>query len=182
MNAEAVHPFWVKRDREGYIEYCLRHLTTAAGIKPTRPVASRWFNLMTIISETAGDFWVHREKDQLWWTRSKSDAPTIVPGIDPTMAGNPKVYVCHKPCEPWSNFTKSGNRLEWNGLHARAKEFLFTEGKWQDGGVGDAINRFEFLLRYQLPCHRKSLVKGTLQRPVSRIRTPKLQRGFGIGV
>jgi hypothetical protein len=131
MNAEAVHPFWVKRDREGYIEYCLRHLTTAAGIKPTRPVASRWFNLVTIISETAGDFWVHREKNQLWWTRSKSDAPTIVPGIDPTMAGNPKVYVCHKPCEPWSNFTKSGNRLEWNGLHARAKEFLFTEGTLQ---------------------------------------------------
>ena len=35
--------------------------------------------------------------------------------------------------------------------------------------VRDAINRFEFLLRYQLPCHRKSLVKGTLQRPVSQL-------------
>lgn len=35
--------------------------------------------------------------------------------------------------------------------------------------VGDAIDRFEFLLRYQLPCHRKSLVKGTLQRPVSQL-------------
>jgi hypothetical protein len=33
--------------------------------------------------------------------------------------------------------------------------------------VGDAENRFEFLLRYELPCHCKSLVKGTLQRPVS---------------
>src|SRR5450759_961073 len=35
--------------------------------------------------------------------------------------------------------------------------------------VGDAIDRFEFLLRYQLPCHRKSFVKGTLQRPVSQL-------------
>jgi len=31
--------------------------------------------------------------------------------------------------------------------------------------VGDTIDRFEFLLGYQLPCHCKSLVKGTLQRP-----------------
>ena len=35
--------------------------------------------------------------------------------------------------------------------------------------VWNTINRFEFLLRYQLPCHRKSLVKGTLQRPVSQL-------------
>src|SRR5665213_527587 len=33
--------------------------------------------------------------------------------------------------------------------------------------VGDAIDRFEFLLRYELPCHRKALVKGSLQAPVS---------------
>jgi len=33
--------------------------------------------------------------------------------------------------------------------------------------VWDAVNRFEFLLRYELPCHRKSLVKGSLQAPVS---------------
>lgn len=31
--------------------------------------------------------------------------------------------------------------------------------------VGDAEGRFEFLLRYELPCHCMSLVKGTLQRP-----------------
>jgi hypothetical protein len=66
MNDEGAHPFWMRRDREGYIDYCLKYLSTAAGIKPIRPVASRWFNLMTIISETAGDVWVHREKDQLW--------------------------------------------------------------------------------------------------------------------
>jgi hypothetical protein len=33
--------------------------------------------------------------------------------------------------------------------------------------VRDAEDRFEFLLRYELPCHCMSLVKGTLQRPVS---------------
>jgi len=45
--------------------------------------------------------------------------------------------------------------------------------------VGDAIDRFEFLLRYQLPCHRKSLVKGTLQRPVSQLTgTEKHRAGY----
>ncbi len=38
---------------------------------------------------------------------------------------------CHKPCEPWSNHNKTGNRLEWNALHPKAKEFLFTEGTLQ---------------------------------------------------
>src|SRR4051812_19268930 len=77
MNSYASHPFWQAGDRESFIQYNLRRAKTAAGIVPTRPVASRWFNLMTIISETAGDIWVHREKDQLWWTRSKVDPATI---------------------------------------------------------------------------------------------------------
>ena len=45
MNAEPVHGFWLARDRESYIRYCIEHVKTASGITPTRPVASRWFNL-----------------------------------------------------------------------------------------------------------------------------------------
>ena len=33
--------------------------------------------------------------------------------------------------------------------------------------VGHSVNRFEFLLGNELPYHRKSLVKGSLQAPVS---------------
>jgi hypothetical protein len=61
----------------------------ASGISPTKPVASRWFNLMTIISETAGDVWVHREIEQLWWTVSKPDGPEITLETDP----RPKRYL-----------------------------------------------------------------------------------------
>ena len=132
MNAEGVHGFWERRDRAGYIEYCMRNLKAASGIAPTRSVASRWFNLMTIISETSGDVWIHREKEQIWWTVSKSDASQITLETDPRpLQGARRVYVCHKPCEPWRNVTKRGNRLEWNALHAKAKEFLFTEGTLQ---------------------------------------------------
>lgn len=131
MNRVASHAFWVAGDKEGYVRYQLNHTLTAAGIRPTRPVASRWFNLMTIISESEGDLWIHREKDQLWWTRSRSEAAEIMPGIDPHLSGDQRVLVCHKPCDPWSNQTITGHRLEWASLHPKAKEFLFTEGTLQ---------------------------------------------------
>lgn len=132
MNDEAVHPFWVAGDRDGYINYSLANTRTAAGITPTKPVASRWFNLMTVIAESSGDIWFHREKDQIWWTESKAAPPTIALEPDP-FARQPggQVYVCHKPCEPWSNTSRLGNRLQWQALHKRAREFLFTEGTLQ---------------------------------------------------
>ena len=131
MNREVTHPYWQAGDREGFISYHLENAKTAAGSPVTRPIASRWFNLMTIISETQGDLWIHREKDQLWWTRSLATPATTEPGIDPTIQGNQGVFVCHKACEPWSDRTKDGTRLDWNTLHPRAKEFLFTEGTLQ---------------------------------------------------
>ncbi|MDB5599074.1 MAG: hypothetical protein JWN71_1118 [Xanthobacteraceae bacterium] len=131
MNSVAVQPLWGAGDREAYIQHSVRHAWTALGTRPTRSVASRWFNLMTIISETSGDIWMHREKEQFWWTRSKPDAAVIEPGVDPTLTGDQRVFICHKPCEPWSNRSLKGNRLEWNSLHPRAKEFLFTEGTLQ---------------------------------------------------
>jgi hypothetical protein len=132
MNAEAVHDYWLKGDRESYVRYCIERIKTASGIAPTRPVASRWFNLMTIVAESVGDVWIHREKEQLWWTVSKEEATTITLEDDQKpLQGAARVYICHKPCEPWLNTNKRGNRLEWNSLHAKAKEFLFTEGTLQ---------------------------------------------------
>jgi len=132
MHAEAVHDFWIRGDRESYVNYCIAHLRTATGNVPTRPVASRWFNLMTIVAETAGDVWIHREKARLWWTISKAETPTIALEVDQKpLEGSPKVFVAHKACEPWSNNNKMGNRLEWNALHPKAKQFLFTEGTLQ---------------------------------------------------
>lgn len=129
---EDLRPFWEKGDREGYISYAIAHKRSAAGIKPTRPVTSRWFNLATIVSETGGDIWIHREKDELWWTVSKPDPvrTTVELSHDPSRTG-PRVYVLHKPAQPWSNRDRKGSRLIWKALHPRAREFLFTEGTLQ---------------------------------------------------
>ena len=132
MNDEYSHEYWCSGDREGFIQYCIQNLKTTAGITPTKPVASRWFNLMTIISETKDDVWIHREKDELWWTVSLSDPPTVAMKPDPKpIEGSRNVYICHKPCRRWSSKSKSGTMLNWSALHPKAKDFLFTEGTLQ---------------------------------------------------
>ncbi|MER8368044.1 hypothetical protein [Mesorhizobium sp. M1378] len=130
MNDVAVQGFWEDGDREGYIQNRMRLHKTAAGKTPTRSVASRWFNLMTAIVESEVDIWIHREKDQLWWTTSRSD-PATFERFKETVGDRRDVIICHKPCDPWSNKNRLGNRLEWSGLHPKAQEFLFTEGTLQ---------------------------------------------------
>ncbi|NEY91997.1 hypothetical protein [Tabrizicola oligotrophica] len=130
MNAVRAQKFWEANDREGYIADRMVHETTAAGKKPTKATASRWFNLMTIIAETSGDMWVHKDGDDLWWTVSRRDEPYFETKMEPIERGQ-EVVVCHKPCEKWSNVSKKGVRLRWNELHPKAKDFLSTEATLQ---------------------------------------------------
>ncbi|MER9962168.1 hypothetical protein NKJ72_14565 [Mesorhizobium sp. M0045] len=80
--------------------------------------------------ESEGDIWIHREKDQLWWTTSRPDPATFEP-FKETVGDRRDVIICHKLCDPWANKNRLGNRLEWSGLHPKAQEFLFTEGTLQ---------------------------------------------------
>lgn len=127
-----VHPFWVAGDRKGFVAYALAHLKTARDETPTTSVASRWYGLMDAISGTDGDVWIHREKDELWWTTSRSD-PAVTelrPSFNSRRDG-PEIFEMHKPCDPWTDRTRVGSKLAWNGLHPKAKDFLFTEGTLQ---------------------------------------------------
>ncbi len=123
---------WLAGDRAGYIDLCIAAKKTHKGLTPTRQVASRWFNLAHIISSTEGDLWIHREKDELWWTMSVTDAVDV--SLIPAFGGQDgdQVYVLHKPTKPWSNKTRKGNPLNWRALHPKAHEFLFTEGTLQE--------------------------------------------------
>lgn len=127
------HRFWLANDRPGYVEYCMEHTRTQHGIAPTASVASRWFNLVTTVVESEGDIWFHREKDELWWTRSlpgaaSSEAATA----PPEKAGKAQdIVLYHKPCAAWSDADAGGRRLRWAGLHPKARTFLFTEGTLQ---------------------------------------------------
>ncbi len=129
MNRVDLQKLWAAGDRAAYIELQMKG-KTAAGITPTKAVASRWFNLMSIIAQSSGDLWVHREKDQIWWTMSRPDSPSFEPKRE-AVGEKRDVIVCHKPCDPWSDKNRLGNRLDWNGLHPKAREFLFTEGTLQ---------------------------------------------------
>jgi hypothetical protein len=128
---EDLRPLWLAGDREGFIQRCITTRTTARGIAPTRPVASRWFNLAGIVSETENDLWIHREKNELWWTVTRPGQVRVE--VQPSRPGSvvQNIYVLHKAAEKWSNKNKRGLRLEWPLLHPKAREFLFTEGTLQ---------------------------------------------------
>lgn len=125
-------PLWQNGRFEEYIEKCLREKKTVKGISPTRPVASRWFKIGHIVSETKGDLWIHREKDQLWWTMSLPEKVQVNLHNGASVGRKEdQYYVLSKPSAPWSNNCKQGRPLKWRALHPRAKEFLFTEGTIQ---------------------------------------------------
>lgn len=131
MNRIGTHDYWLAGDREGFIAACMKYERSSRGAVPTRAVASRWFNLMTTIAETSGDIWIHREKNELWWTESLPEAPAFELSEDPTEKPPKPVYVCHKPCKPWSKVSEKGHRLDWNSLHPKARDFLSTEATLQ---------------------------------------------------
>jgi hypothetical protein len=130
MNGLIAQKYWEQRDREGYVASRMANDLTAAGKTPTKATASRWFNLMTIVSETTDDVWIHKDGDDLWWTTSLSHAPSFEEKKEPIERGR-EVVICHKPCEPWSNKSKNGVPLRWNELHPKAKDFLSTEATLQ---------------------------------------------------
>lgn len=125
-------PLWESGKFDEYIEKCLKDKKTAKGISPTKPVASRWYNIGHIISNTNGDVWIHREKDQLWWTVSLPEKVQIKFHTGAaTGRKETQYYVLNKPSMRWSNKCKNGKSLNWRELHPKAKEFLFTEGTMQ---------------------------------------------------
>lgn len=124
-----LHAFWERGDRAGYIAFAIANKKSTNGKPLTKGTASRWYSLPDIFAESTGDIWLHRDKDELWWSISKS-APAIttlepspVPGSVDT-----HVFVMHKPVEPWSNKNRKGSRLLWRAIHPAAQNFLWNRG------------------------------------------------------
>jgi len=140
MDDVRVHPYWQRGDREGYVAEAMRVLQSKSGTPPIRGVATRWFNVPTVMTQTAGDLWVHREKEQVWWTESLHQPATYEVMADPDPRGAPnEIFVYHKLCKPWSSNTRKGGSLLWAAIHPKAREFLFTEGTCQQLAPDNAI-------------------------------------------
>jgi hypothetical protein len=135
-----VHPYWLKNDRDGYIAEAQRVYRSREKRPVITPVASRWFNLNTIFMATAGDIWIHREKEDLWWTVSSNEAAVgeIIEDQHP-FGGFKTVYIYHKKCLPWSCTNKKGARLQWRAIHPKARDFLLTEGTFQQLAGDNAL-------------------------------------------
>lgn len=130
MNDVEAQPLWEQGKREEYIASRIKKDKSAAGLTPTKQVASRWYNLMTIISETSDDIWIHRDGDKLFWTVSRIEPPYFERKKEP-VGRKRDVVVCHKPCEAWSDQSKKGSQLLWRSLHPKSRDFLSTEATLQ---------------------------------------------------
>jgi hypothetical protein len=172
---EGVHHFWQAGDKEGYIAYAQKHFKTASGTRVPRPVASRWYNLKNVLLETADDLWIHRQRNELWWTRSSSDAPQTKVIDDPRLSsGNStgKVLLFYKKCTGWSNKDSKGRTLRWEALHPRAKDFLFTEGTFQsispeNAAYAETLIKGEDLSLWHNQIDWKAKLKKSTRGPVS---------------
>jgi hypothetical protein len=138
MNDADVQQFWLANDRASYVAFTTKHKMTAHGDPAPPQLASRWFNLMTIIAESSGDLWVHSDGEDIWWTVSSDQAAEIDEEPRAVPYQSQKVYECHKPCAPWSNRARNGHRLTWNSIHPKAKDFLTTESTLQELSSGYA--------------------------------------------
>lgn len=129
MDEKGSFEFIHARDKQGFIQYALKNITTVRGEKPTVPVASRWYGLSEIIRETDGDIWIHRAGDDLFWTRSTDGPLEFLDYHDPHR--NWEIVITEKPCTGWQKKDANGRSLNWNALHPKAKDFLFTESTYQ---------------------------------------------------
>ena len=134
------HPFWEKDDRNGYIAEAQRTYRSRVNRPVISPVASRWFNLNTVLRTSVNDLWIHREKDEIWWTIS-IDSPIEEAIIeDPfPVGGFSTVHISHKHCKPWSDRNRRGSPLRWKAIHPKARDLLFTEGTFQQLSSDNAL-------------------------------------------
>lgn len=138
MNDADVHHYWLSGDRSGYVDYCTRHKKTARGDPAPKQLASRWFNLMTIIANSSCDIWVHRDGNTIWWTETTDEAARFDEEPRSVPYQSLKVFECHKSSKPWSSKDGNGRSLTWDGVHPRAKDFLTTESTLQELSVSYA--------------------------------------------
>lgn len=130
MDDMRVHPYWQRGDKDGYIKSAMQVLHTRKGQPPTRNTASYWYNVTTILHETSGDLWLHRDQDRLWWTVSTGEKPEMLVIDAPDMLPlKVKTAVYYKRCQLWSQHDKMGQPLLWENIHPKACDFLSSEGK-----------------------------------------------------
>lgn len=166
IDSESVHRFWAAGDRAGYIEFALANLKTMRMETPNRALASRWFGLNDVVASTEGDLWIHKEKEQVWWTTSRSDPVQIAMAPSPNPARDgARVFELHKPCEPWSDRSRKGARLSWGGLHPKARDFLVTEATLQQLSTENAEYALALVAGDDLePWHQLPTWRGKAER------------------
>jgi hypothetical protein len=129
--SQTLFEFWTKNDRQGWIDWAAANEKMINGQAAIAPVASRWFNLLTIFHETLDDYWLHRQDEQLFWTTSTAGPITQSDYEDPTRKKR-KYLLLRRPTQPWKSRSRDGRTLTWRSIHPKAHHFLQTEATYQE--------------------------------------------------
>jgi hypothetical protein len=129
--SRTLYDFWLQRDRRGWIDWASKNERMINGQLAIAPVASRWFNLITIFHDTLNDVWLHRAGDYLYWALSEPGAISVEALQDPR--GRDREFILLKrQTFKWADRARDGRRLLWKSIHHKAHDFLRTEATYQE--------------------------------------------------
>lgn len=133
-------PFLENEDKDDFVLNAMKNELTSKGVRPDKGVAARWYNVSKIFESTAGDVWLHRADDDIWWTISLPETHTVSfhASHAPEAKDGDQVFHTTKPTLPWRRHDLAGRRLSWKAAHPKARDFLATEATMQ------AISRPEY--------------------------------------
>lgn len=172
-----LYDLWEAGRKDAFIAECMRRSMTADGKRPTKAVATRWYNVTSIVSESSGDLWLHLDRDGLWWTHSKPDRPTITLEPSDNAADSGRLLLAiRKPAQRWNNFNRKGFRLDPGTLHKKAKDILSIPSALQEPSPdnaaylkalinGENLSEWENSAKFRA-CESKGPSKGEVMSPL----------------
>ncbi len=143
LNDRHLHELWEQDDQDTYVKKAMQ-----LSYRPAKSegVASRWFNLMGVLTQTSNDIWVHRDKDRLYWTCSSEKTIQFHDAIDPSY--NVPIIIGSKSCAPWSCHSKNGHPLIWSNIPREMRKFVQTSSTLSERKNPEAIHYILQLIEY----------------------------------
>ena len=124
MEEKQSHALIQGGDKQGYINYVIKNLKTADGKPPTERTAATWYGFNQLFYKTVDDLWIHRAKDELYWTYSIAGEVTQHEQNDPYRKWD--LVISQRPCTGWQNKDRKGRALLWDEIHPKATGLLFA--------------------------------------------------------
>lgn len=115
---------WSRGNRDAYLDLERKVAKPGATEQVIKGNATTWFNASNKLAQSEGDIWISRREGYVWWGETTSEPVKYTPHQHAKR--NVPVVAIGKPVHEWSNETKNGKPLPWNGIHPKGQDMLFA--------------------------------------------------------